>query len=167
MQISLKLIRLINHAKITVCIKFQLLVTFSSLFTGSSSLSVFPRSVLYEEEGETRRESVPSPKGQAPPPQTRPLALGQPSQALAPLQASSHPPLSPAPRLPFKSPCPHAWMEIPPTVLCAEPYYGFRSTHSHWMSCLQGMQLTSNSSASSMRILTIWQVSWTLELNSF
>jgi len=47
MQISLKLIRLINHAKITVCIKFQLLVTFSSLFTGSSSLSVFPRSVLY------------------------------------------------------------------------------------------------------------------------
>ena len=46
MQISLKLIRLINHAKITVCIKFQLLVTFSSLFTGSSSLSVFPRSVL-------------------------------------------------------------------------------------------------------------------------
>ena len=43
MQISLKLIWLINHAKITVCIKFQLLVTFSSLFTGSSSLSVFPR----------------------------------------------------------------------------------------------------------------------------
>ena len=47
MQISLKLIQLINHAKITVCIKFQSLVTFSSLFTGSSSLSVFPRSVLY------------------------------------------------------------------------------------------------------------------------
>ena len=47
MQISLKLIRLMNHAKMTVCIKFQLLVTFSSLFTGSSSLSVFPRSVLY------------------------------------------------------------------------------------------------------------------------
>ena len=37
----------INYAKSTVCIKFQLLVTFSSLFTGSSSLSVFPRSVLY------------------------------------------------------------------------------------------------------------------------
>ena len=47
MQISLKLIRLINHAKITISIKFQLLVTFSSLFTGSSSFSVFPRSVLY------------------------------------------------------------------------------------------------------------------------
>ena len=47
MQISLKFIRLINHARITVCIKFQLLMTFSSLFTGSSSLSVFPRSVLY------------------------------------------------------------------------------------------------------------------------
>ena len=47
MQISLKVIRLINHAKITVCIKFQFPVTFSSLFTGSSSLSVFPRSVLY------------------------------------------------------------------------------------------------------------------------
>ena len=29
------------------CIKFQLLVTFSSLFTGSSSLSVFARGVLY------------------------------------------------------------------------------------------------------------------------
>ena len=36
MQISLKLIRLINHAKRTVCIKFQLLVIFSSLFTDSS-----------------------------------------------------------------------------------------------------------------------------------
>ena len=36
MQISLKLIRLINHAKWTVCIKFQLLVIFSSLFTDSS-----------------------------------------------------------------------------------------------------------------------------------
>ena len=36
MQISLKLIRLINHAKITVCIKFQLLEIFSSLFTDSS-----------------------------------------------------------------------------------------------------------------------------------
>ena len=47
MQISLKLIQRINHAKSTVCIKFQLLVTFSSLFTASSSLSVFPRSVLY------------------------------------------------------------------------------------------------------------------------
>ena len=47
MQISLKLIRLINHVKITVCIKFQLLVTFSSLFTGSSSLSVFPRGVFH------------------------------------------------------------------------------------------------------------------------
>ena len=47
MQISLKLIQGINHAKSTVCIKFQLLVTFSSLFTASSSLSVFARSVLY------------------------------------------------------------------------------------------------------------------------
>ena len=47
MQISLKLIQAINHAKSTICIKFQLLVTFSSLFTGSSSLSVFPRGVLY------------------------------------------------------------------------------------------------------------------------
>ena len=47
MQISLKIIRSINHAKSTICIKFQLLVTFSSLFTGSSSLSVFPRGVLY------------------------------------------------------------------------------------------------------------------------
>ena len=47
MQISLKLIHAINHAKSTVCIKFQLLVIFSSIFTGSSSLSVFPRGVLY------------------------------------------------------------------------------------------------------------------------
>ena len=47
MQISLKLIQAINHAKSTVCIKYQLLVTFSSLFTGSSSLSVFPQGVLY------------------------------------------------------------------------------------------------------------------------
>ena len=47
MQISLKLIGLINHAKITVCIKFQFFVISSSLFTDSSSLSVFPRSVLY------------------------------------------------------------------------------------------------------------------------
>ena len=47
MQISLKIIRSINHAKSTVCIKFQLLVTFSSLFTASSSLPVFPPSVLY------------------------------------------------------------------------------------------------------------------------
>ena len=47
MQISLKLIQGINHAKSTVCIKFPLLVTFSFLFTASSSLSVFPRSVLY------------------------------------------------------------------------------------------------------------------------
>ena len=47
MQISLKFIRGINHAKSTICIKFQLLVTFSSLFTGSSSLSVFERGVLY------------------------------------------------------------------------------------------------------------------------
>ncbi len=46
MQISLKLIQLINHAKSTNCKKFQLLLTFSSLFTGSSSLSVFPRGVL-------------------------------------------------------------------------------------------------------------------------
>ncbi len=45
MQISLKLLRGINHAKSTVYIKFQLLVTFSSLFTASSSLSVFARSV--------------------------------------------------------------------------------------------------------------------------
>ena len=36
MQISLKLIRLINHTKITVCIKFQLFMIFSSLFTDSS-----------------------------------------------------------------------------------------------------------------------------------
>ncbi len=47
MQISLKLIRGINKAKSTVCIKFQFLLTFSSLFTASSSLSVFGRSVLY------------------------------------------------------------------------------------------------------------------------
>ena len=47
MQISLKIIRSINHAKSIVCIKFQLLVTFSSLFTASSSLPVFPPSVLY------------------------------------------------------------------------------------------------------------------------
>ena len=47
MQISLKIIQSINHAKSIVCIKFQLLVTFSSLFTGASSLSVFPRGVLY------------------------------------------------------------------------------------------------------------------------
>ena len=47
MQISLKFIQGINHAKSTTCIKFQLLVTFSSLFTGSSSLSVFARGVLY------------------------------------------------------------------------------------------------------------------------
>ena len=50
MQISLKLIQSINHAESTICIKFQLLVTFSSLFTGSSSLSVFPRGVLYAEK---------------------------------------------------------------------------------------------------------------------
>ena len=48
MQIRLKLIRSINHAKSTVYIKFQLLVTFSSLFTASSSLPVFPLSVLYQ-----------------------------------------------------------------------------------------------------------------------
>ena len=47
MQISLKLIQGINHAKSTVFIKSQLLVTFNSLFTGSSSSSVFPRGVLY------------------------------------------------------------------------------------------------------------------------
>ena len=47
MQISLKFIQLINHANLTICIKFQLLVTFSSLFAGSSSLAVFPRGVLY------------------------------------------------------------------------------------------------------------------------
>ena len=47
MQISLKFIWAINQAKSTACIKFQLLVIFSSLFTDSSSLSVFPRSVLY------------------------------------------------------------------------------------------------------------------------
>ena len=47
MQISLKIIRSINHAKSTVCIKFQLIVTSSSLFTASSSLPVFPPSVLY------------------------------------------------------------------------------------------------------------------------
>ena len=35
------------------------------------------------------------------------------------------------------------------------------------MSCLQRMQLTSISSASSLCILTIWQDSWTIELNSF
>ena len=60
MQISLKLIQAINHAKSTVCIKFQL----SSLFTGSSSLSVFPRGVLYrgekgkEKEKERKRERM-------------------------------------------------------------------------------------------------------------
>ena len=64
MQISLKFIQAINHAKSTVCIKFQLLVTFSSLFTGSSSLSVFPRGVLYrgekgkEKEKERKRERM-------------------------------------------------------------------------------------------------------------
>ena len=47
MQISLTLIQSINHAKLTICIKSQFLVTFNSLFTGSSSLSVFPRGVLY------------------------------------------------------------------------------------------------------------------------
>ena len=46
MQISLKFIRGLNHAKSTTCMKFQLLVTFSSLFTGSFSLSVFARGVL-------------------------------------------------------------------------------------------------------------------------
>ena len=50
MQISLKIIRSINHTKSTVCIKFQLLATFSSLFTASSSLSVFPPSVLYADD---------------------------------------------------------------------------------------------------------------------
>ena len=48
MQISLKFIRGLNHAKSTTCIKFQLLVTFSSLFTGSSILPVFALSVLYQ-----------------------------------------------------------------------------------------------------------------------
>ncbi len=47
MQISLKLIWALNHAKLTACIKFQLLVIFSSLFTGSSSLSVSPQGELY------------------------------------------------------------------------------------------------------------------------
>ena len=47
MQISLKLIQSRNYAKKSIYIKFQLLVTFSYLFTGSSSLSVFPRGVLY------------------------------------------------------------------------------------------------------------------------
>ena len=48
MQIGLKLIQSINHAKLTICIRFQFFETFSSLFTGSSSLSVFPRGVLYQ-----------------------------------------------------------------------------------------------------------------------
>ena len=47
MQISLRLILSINHAKLTMCIRFQLLVTFSSLVTGSSSLSVFLWGVLF------------------------------------------------------------------------------------------------------------------------
>ena len=47
MQISLKFIRGLNHAKSTTCMKFQLPVTFSSLFTGSSILPVFALSVLY------------------------------------------------------------------------------------------------------------------------
>ena len=47
MQISLKLIQAINHAKSTVCTKFQLLVTFTSLFTASSVLQAFPRLLLY------------------------------------------------------------------------------------------------------------------------
>ena len=48
MQISFKLIQRINYAELTICMKFQFFVTFSSLFTGSSSLFVFPRGVLYE-----------------------------------------------------------------------------------------------------------------------
>ena len=55
MQISLKIIRSINHAKSTICIKFQLLVTSSSLFTASSSLPVFPPSVLYIRADSTNR----------------------------------------------------------------------------------------------------------------
>ena len=47
MQISSKFIQAMNHAKSITCIKFLLLVTFSSLFTGSSSLSFFARGVLY------------------------------------------------------------------------------------------------------------------------
>ncbi len=59
MQISLKLLRGINHAKSTVCIKFQLLVTFSTLFTASSSLSVFARSVLYASQKKWHRAILP------------------------------------------------------------------------------------------------------------
>ena len=55
MQISLKLIQAINHAKSTVCMKFQLLVTFISLFTAPSSLSVFPPSVLYHQKQRSRK----------------------------------------------------------------------------------------------------------------
>ena len=43
---EMKLIQAINHAKSTVCTKFQFLVTFSSLFTASSVLKAFPRLLL-------------------------------------------------------------------------------------------------------------------------
>ena len=48
MQISSKLIRGINHAKSTVCIKFQFLVTFSSLFTASSSLCLSTKCTVHK-----------------------------------------------------------------------------------------------------------------------
>ena len=47
MQISLKLIRGLNHVKLTIHTKFQSLVIFNSPVTGSSILPVFALSVLY------------------------------------------------------------------------------------------------------------------------
>ena len=46
MQISLKLIRGLNHVKLTIHTKFQSLVIFNSPVTGSSILPVFALSVL-------------------------------------------------------------------------------------------------------------------------
>ena len=47
MQTSLKLIRGLNHVKLTIHTKFQSLVIFNSPVTGSSILPVFALSVLY------------------------------------------------------------------------------------------------------------------------
>ena len=47
MQISLKLSRAQKHTKLTLHIKFQPLMIFSSSFIGASVLPVFARSILY------------------------------------------------------------------------------------------------------------------------
>ena len=49
---------------------------------------------------------------------------------------------------------------------CVYAIYLWSRLHD-WLFCLQGMQLTTNSSIPSMRILTCWWDSWTREFSSF